>query len=206
MYPPQPEDNRGAAYIFTRNGTVWTQQARISPGGNQGGAPGDQFGISVDLSGTTVIVGARTAAANDGTARAGAAYVYRLDCTPPISATVVTGATSACPGGSFSFSASSTSATGGAPTVQWRKNGIDIPGATFFNYTLINISALDAGSYDAILSSACGGALSNPVVITVSTNSINPTSQNFSASGSNGIVNFNSTGSCGWTAVSNSSF
>ncbi|MBA2731583.1 MAG: DUF4214 domain-containing protein, partial [Acidobacteria bacterium] len=35
---------------------------------------------------------------------------------------------------------------------------------------------------------------------------INPTSQNFSASGSNGIINVSSTGSCSYTAISNASW
>jgi len=46
----------GAAYVFVRNGTNWTQQAYLkasNPGTN------DQFGFSVAVSGDTVVVGAR---------------------------------------------------------------------------------------------------------------------------------------------------
>jgi hypothetical protein len=53
-------DNRGAAYIFTRSGTVWAQQTKINPSIGIS-APNDEFGISVDISGNTVIVGARAA-------------------------------------------------------------------------------------------------------------------------------------------------
>jgi FG-GAP repeat len=44
----------GAAYVFTRSGSTWTQQAKltVSGGGN------DFFGNSVTLSGTTAVVGA----------------------------------------------------------------------------------------------------------------------------------------------------
>ena len=79
---PNPADNRGAAYIFTRSGGVWTQETKLTAPAFFG-APGDEYGISVDISGDTVIVGARRAAAADGTARTGSAYVYRLDCMPP---------------------------------------------------------------------------------------------------------------------------
>ena len=51
------EDSAGAAYIFTRSGTTWTQQQKIQASDKQGG---DFFGISVSISedGNTAIVGA----------------------------------------------------------------------------------------------------------------------------------------------------
>ena len=49
------DSNSGSAYIFTRSGTVWNEEAKlIAPDG----AAGDRFGISVSLSGDTVVVGA----------------------------------------------------------------------------------------------------------------------------------------------------
>jgi hypothetical protein len=47
--------DQGSASVFTRSGTTWTQQAQLTAAG---GAVGDQFGISVALSGDTAIVGA----------------------------------------------------------------------------------------------------------------------------------------------------
>lgn len=47
--------NQGSAYVFTRNGGVWTQQQRLIA--NDGGAD-DYFGNSVAISGDTVVVGA----------------------------------------------------------------------------------------------------------------------------------------------------
>ena len=60
----------GAAYIFTRSGTTWSQQAKLTA---SDGAGGDYFGQSVSLSsdGNTSIVGAH--GKNSGT---GAAYIY----------------------------------------------------------------------------------------------------------------------------------
>ncbi|MEI7658988.1 MAG: FG-GAP repeat protein, partial [Phycisphaerae bacterium] len=46
---------QGSAYIFTRTGTTWTQQAKLTA---TGGAAGDFFGNAVAISGDTAIVGA----------------------------------------------------------------------------------------------------------------------------------------------------
>ena len=61
----------GAVYVFLRDGQTWIQRQKIinpaltSP-------DGDQFGISVDIDGTSIIVGAPRANPN----RRGAAYVF----------------------------------------------------------------------------------------------------------------------------------
>ena len=46
---------QGSAYVFTRSGTTWTQQGKLTA---SDGAAGDLFGISVALSGDTALVGA----------------------------------------------------------------------------------------------------------------------------------------------------
>ena len=72
----------GAAYVFTRNGTTWTQQAYLKAG-NTGAT--DQFGWSVTVSGDTVVVGANgedsstkrvNSTPDEGAADSGAAYVF----------------------------------------------------------------------------------------------------------------------------------
>jgi hypothetical protein len=60
----------GAAYIFVRDGSDWTQQARLTAGD---GKPGDLLGVSVALSGDTALVGAPLAG------HTGAAYVFVRD-------------------------------------------------------------------------------------------------------------------------------
>ncbi|MCP4696630.1 MAG: hypothetical protein GY862_07250, partial [Gammaproteobacteria bacterium] len=47
--------NTGSAYVFTRSGTVWSQQAKLTAGD---AAAGDLFGYSVALSGDTALIGA----------------------------------------------------------------------------------------------------------------------------------------------------
>jgi hypothetical protein len=58
----------GAAYVFTRTGSTWSQQAELTA---SDGVAGDYFGYSVATSGSTVVVGAY--GKNSG---AGAAYVF----------------------------------------------------------------------------------------------------------------------------------
>jgi len=65
--------NAGAAYIFTRSGSTWTEEAKIQSSDVQGA---DEFGISVSISGdgNTVIVGANKE--DTGATDAGAAYIF----------------------------------------------------------------------------------------------------------------------------------
>ena len=60
--------NRGAAYVFTRSGTTWIREARLTA---QDSAPNNYFGISVSISGNTTLVGAPW---NNNVT--GAAYVF----------------------------------------------------------------------------------------------------------------------------------
>jgi hypothetical protein len=64
--------NQGAAYLFTRSGTTWTQQQELTAGD---GARGDYFGWSVSLDGDTALVGARYNTVGANTYQ-GAAYLF----------------------------------------------------------------------------------------------------------------------------------
>ena len=73
----------GAAYVFVRSGTTWTQQAYLKASNTEGI---DQFGSAVAIFGDTIVVGARDEASNatgvngnqadNSAAGAGAAYVF----------------------------------------------------------------------------------------------------------------------------------
>ena len=65
---------QGAAYLYVRSGTTWTEQSKVV---SNDGAANDYFGESVSLSGDTAIVGARGKTVN-GNAGQGAAYAFRL--------------------------------------------------------------------------------------------------------------------------------
>ena len=62
----------GSAYVFVRTGTTWTQQAKLTA---NDAAPSDRFGISVAISGETIVVGAFLDDTSAGT-NAGSAYVF----------------------------------------------------------------------------------------------------------------------------------
>lgn len=65
----------GAAYVFVRSGTTWTEQARLVGSDSD---VGDFFGVSVAISGDTILVGARghDLPGSVEAERQGAAYVF----------------------------------------------------------------------------------------------------------------------------------
>ncbi|MCP4700900.1 MAG: hypothetical protein GY862_29205, partial [Gammaproteobacteria bacterium] len=63
-------DNSGSAYVFTRNGTAWSQQQKLTA---NDAATDDLFGISVSLSGDTALIGAYSG--DDGN-NSGSVYVF----------------------------------------------------------------------------------------------------------------------------------
>ena len=68
---------QGAAYVFTRTGTTWTQQAKLLAADSQGG---DYLGTAVSISGDTAVIGAPRNDANhssdDSGGNEGAVYVF----------------------------------------------------------------------------------------------------------------------------------
>ena len=71
---PRDDDrgnDSGSVYVFTRSGSTWTQQAKLTAAD---GAEGDVFGISVAFSGDTIGVGADLD--DDNGLDSGAAYVF----------------------------------------------------------------------------------------------------------------------------------
>jgi hypothetical protein len=69
-----PNTNQGAAYVFTRSGTTWTQQAKLLA---SDAASSDLFGSSVDLSsdGNTALIGASGEDTSPNTDN-GASYIF----------------------------------------------------------------------------------------------------------------------------------
>src|SRR5436190_15792456 len=65
--------DQGSAYVFVRSGATWTQQQKLTA---SDGAAGDFFGISVAISGDTIIVGAFGHGFGSNTSDQGAAYVF----------------------------------------------------------------------------------------------------------------------------------
>ncbi|MEO6394243.1 MAG: FG-GAP-like repeat-containing protein [Pyrinomonadaceae bacterium] len=72
------DNQRGSAYVFTRNGTTWTRRQRLIL---YDGVGGDQFGGSVALNTNTAVVGT---SGDDigGNSNQGSAQVFRLGSKP----------------------------------------------------------------------------------------------------------------------------
>ncbi len=67
------EGNKGAAYVFTKDSSGWSQAAKLTA---SDGASNDEFGISVAVDGDTVVVGAHQNDADANDNNEGAAYVF----------------------------------------------------------------------------------------------------------------------------------
>jgi len=61
----------GSAYVFTRTGTTWTQQAKLLA---SDGEAGDYFGNSISISGDTALIGAE--GDDDKGSNSGSAYIF----------------------------------------------------------------------------------------------------------------------------------
>ncbi len=79
-------ENAGAAYVFVRDGVVWSQQAYLKASNTEAG---DRLGVSAAMSGETVVLGAHREDGGGGAAKgnqddnsvmdSGAAYVFIRD-------------------------------------------------------------------------------------------------------------------------------
>jgi len=87
----------GAAYVFVRSGTSWSQQAFLKA---SDAAAGDYFGLSVAIAGERLVVGApwrsqRGADPGTGIEQCGAAYVFARDGASWFEQTTLTAANAA---------------------------------------------------------------------------------------------------------------
>ncbi len=76
VYDDDNGTNSGSAYIFKRSGTSWSEQAKLTA---SDGAAGDEFGVSVSISGDYAIVGAYKEDYNG--ANSGSAYIFKRSGT-----------------------------------------------------------------------------------------------------------------------------
>lgn len=76
------------------------------------------------------------------------------------------------PGGNVTFTAAASGAP--APTYQWRRNGVDVSGATNASLTLNDVQAANAGTYTVVATNSVGTATSNGAVLTVTAATVAP--------------------------------
>lgn len=88
-----------------------------------------------------------------------------LTIKTPVSITTQPASQTACAGTPVTFSVT---ASGTGPlTFQWRKNSVNLTGATGSTYQIAAASANDAGAYDVIITGACGNVTSPTAALTV---------------------------------------
>ena len=141
---------QGSAYVFTRSGASWSQQAQLTAGD---GAAGDYFGYSVALAGDTALVGAVTddvgAAVNQGSA-----YVFLLDAAAPVTTASLTPPANAAGWNKQATSAtlSATDAVSGVATTEYRPAGAAAwtPYAAPFLVSAQGVSSFEYRSTDVV--------------------------------------------------------
>jgi len=127
------------------------------------------------------------------------------DCAAPAITSEPIGATKTV-GEAVSFSVT---ATGTGLSYQWRKNGVDIAGATGTSYSIASVATGDAGDYTVVVTGSCGSVTSAAATLVVNlvdqTITFSPLPDKtygdapftVSASASSGLaVSFAATGNC----------
>jgi hypothetical protein len=78
----------------------------------------------------------------------------------------------------------------GPLTYQWRRNGVDIAGATGASLTLTNVGTGQSGSYSVVVSNSVGSVTSNAAALTIDTTPrlINVSCRAFAGSGSDTLI------------------
>jgi len=152
-------DLQGAAYVFARSGTTWSQQQKLTA---SDGAANDQFGWSVSLSsdGATFLIGAYQAKVGTHTSQ-GAAYVFAAPATTYSISGTVTRGDSVLYGVAMNLTGAATQST-----------STD----TYGNYSF---SGLSNGVYTITPSKA--GYTFSPVYYSTNVNGANITGKNFTA-------------------------
>lgn len=71
----------------------------------------------------------------------------------------------ACYGSSVTFNVSA--AGYGTLSYQWRKDGVDIAGATQASYTIASVEPVHTGDYDVVVTGDCGSLISDPATLSM---------------------------------------
>ncbi len=121
------DPNLGAAYIFTRSGSTWTEEAKLIASDT---AVGDRFGTSVTISGNTAVIGAYYD--DDDGQNSGSAYVFTRSGTTWTEEAKLT-ASDAFLGDDFGrfLSLSGDTCVIGAPYEGWETSGYSYTGAAY---------------------------------------------------------------------------
>jgi hypothetical protein len=151
--------DQGSAYVFTRNGTTWTQTKQLLAAD---GAAGDNFGRSVALDGETALIAAPKDVHVDNNIE-GSAYVFFCPTIAFTPATLPDGRVG------ISYSQSLTASGGTAPHNFTLVGGTMPPGLTLSSTGLLSGTPTTSGSFylyvQATDANGCSGIMSYPLTI-----------------------------------------
>ena len=153
-----------ASFSVEATGTAPLTYQWRKGGVNINGATGATFtipcGTDVDAGTYTVVVtnSVNSATSNGATLTVNAATAAPTITTQPLGQTANAGA-------NVTFIAAASGNP--TPTFQWRKNGVNIGGATASSFTITGVTANDAANYTVVATNSFGATTSNIVALTV---------------------------------------
>jgi hypothetical protein len=141
----------GGANLMAFDGTAWRTV--------DGGTDGPVFGVE-ELNGRAWVGGNFLTASGEPSA-----YFTSYIADIPVSITTSPAGATVCEGGSVTLSVA---ATGTAPiTYQWKRNGVDVAGATAPTLNLNPVNAGNAGNYTVVVRNSCSNATSGAAAVVV---------------------------------------
>ncbi len=153
---------QSATFTVTATGAA-TYQWRVG-GVDIVGATGSSYTIAAV---TLADAGSYDVVVSNGCGQSVTSAAATLTVNEPVSITAQPDSTSACVGASASFAVV---ATGTAPlSYQWKKDDVDIVGATSDTYAIPAVALTDGGSYTVVVTNACGSVTSDAAVLTIGT-------------------------------------
>lgn len=117
---------------------------------------------------TTATAGAYTVAITNAVGTTISAPAV-LTVNAPITLTSQPTGQSAALGARVTFSVTATSAQGTTLNFQWRRDGVNLTGATEPNLTLASVTDVDFGTYTVLITSSAGSAVSSPAALSRAT-------------------------------------
>jgi plastocyanin len=158
---------QAVTFSVTADGTAPFSNQWCKNGVNIAGATAATYSISgvqlTDAGTYCVIVSnpAGSATSDNATLTVNPAAIAPVFTTQPAGQTVTVGA-------SVTFTAAASGTP--APTYQWRKDGVNISGATSASYTISSVATGNAGTYTVVATNSAGSAISNGAMLTVNSN------------------------------------
>ncbi|MEI7658591.1 MAG: immunoglobulin domain-containing protein [Phycisphaerae bacterium] len=139
------------SYVWKRNGTVVSGATSAT----------------ITFASVTVANAGNYVCEVTGTCGTVASNVATLSVNVGPSVTTQPSNVSVCASAAASFAVTATGT--GTLAYQWRKGGVNISGATSSSYSVASASSGDAGSYDCVVTNACGSVTSSAATLTVNT-------------------------------------